>query len=225
MADEDEPDEWRPPKKIEDLYSGSSSGGPPIFALNAPTAGARNDDPVEKGEASFQLYSLATPNGQKIGILLEELGIDYDAHTINIGMGLQFSKGFVDINPNSKIPCGVDWSPADGKGPIRLFESGSMMLYLCDKLNRFIPADARARAECINWVMWQVRVVDREWPERQTAFGGSAVSRLIPFDALRTILPNVCLACRFHLRFSLSRASTSSHHGPLPRSILHTAGK
>ena len=152
----DEAPEWTPPKRIEELYSQGSSGSPAIFALNAPTAGARNEEPVERGEAPFQLYSLATPNGQKIGVLLEELGIDYDAHTINIGMGMQFSKGFVDINPNSKIPCGVDHAPSDGKGPVRLFESGAMMLYLCDKLGRFIPTDARGRAECINWVMWQV---------------------------------------------------------------------
>jgi GST-like protein len=97
---------WKPPPKVEELFS--RTDGNKFSGMNRPTAGARTDTPAQVGSAAFQLYSLATPNGQKIGILLEELGIDYDAWVVNIGAGDQFTKGFVDVNPNSKIPCGVD---------------------------------------------------------------------------------------------------------------------
>lgn len=146
--------EWSPPAKIESLYLTTS--GSLFGAINAPTAGARQKKEASVGKAPFQLYSLATPNGQKVGIMLEELGIEYDAWTVNIGKGQQFDSYFVEINPNSKIPCGVDQQPADGKGPINLFESGSMLLYLADKYQRFVPSDPRQRAECMNWVMWQM---------------------------------------------------------------------
>lgn len=146
--------EWNPPTKIEALYSATSKN---VFsAINAPTAGARRTQAAPEGKAPFQLYSLATPNGQKIGILLEELGLDYDAWIVNIAKGQQFDSYFVDVNPNSKIPCGVDREPQDGKGPLRLFESGSMLLYLADKHQKFVPKDARGRAECVNWLMWQM---------------------------------------------------------------------
>jgi len=145
---------WCPPQKIEDLFA--ATDGNNFSQINRPTAGARSPDPVPRGEAAFQLYSLATPNGQKIGILLEELGVDYDAFVVNIGKGEQFSQGFVAVNPNSKIPCGVDHAPGDAGAPVNLFESASMMLYLADKHARFIPSGARQRAECMNWLMWQM---------------------------------------------------------------------
>lgn len=148
MADKEEK-EWRPPSEITELYK--LTAGNVFAAINSPKSGARSPDAVPLGTASFQLYSLATPNGQKAGILLEELGIDYDAHTINIGRGMQFYKGFVAINPNSKIPAAVDLSLDK---PVNLFESGSIMLYLADKYNKFIPQDWETRAQCINWMNW-----------------------------------------------------------------------
>jgi len=144
---------WKPPAKIEELFA--STGGNQFAAINAPTAGPRVEQDLPVGSAPFQLYSLATPNGQKVGIILEELGIDYDAHSINIGKGDQFTSGFVGVNPNSKIPAAVD---RDGPGgsPINLFESGSIVLYLAEKYQRFIPSDPRLRAEVMNWVFWQM---------------------------------------------------------------------
>ena len=103
---ETEPTEWVPPDRIETIYEKSS--GNMFSAINRPSAGPRNDDPVPSGSSALQLYSLATPNGQKAGIILEELGLEYDAHVINIGAGVQFSRGFVEVNPNSKIPCLLD---------------------------------------------------------------------------------------------------------------------
>jgi len=144
--------EWQPPAKIEDLFA--KSAGNKWAAINSPTAGARTTKDVPVGPAPLQLYSLATPNGQKVGILLEELGVDYDAHVINIGTGDQFTSGFVAINPNSKIPALVD-KEAPG-GPLNLFESASIMVYLADKYNRFLPKDPRVRAECFNWIFWQM---------------------------------------------------------------------
>jgi len=144
---------WTPPAKIEDLYA--STAGNQFAAINAPTAGPRVEQDLPVGSAPFQLYSLATPNGQKVGIILEELGIEYDAHTINIGKGEQFTSGFVDVNPNSKIPAAVDRDGPDGK-PINLFESASIVLYLAEKYHRFIPTDPRLKAEVFNWVFWQM---------------------------------------------------------------------
>uniref|UniRef100_A0A6B2LER2 Glutathione S-transferase n=1 Tax=Arcella intermedia TaxID=1963864 RepID=A0A6B2LER2_9EUKA len=112
---------------------------------------------MPQGKASFQLYSLGTPNGIKAAIILEELGIDYDAHVINIMTGDQFTSGFVSVNPNSKIPAAVDKEVLNDKGePLKLFESGSIMLYLADKHKRFIPSDAAHRAEVLNWLFWQM---------------------------------------------------------------------
>ena len=93
---------FTPPDKIEELYAATEGNN--FAAINAPTAGAREEVPLPEGDAPFQLYSLATPNGWKVGILLEELGIPYDAHVFNIGSGQQFGSGFVSVNPNSKIP-------------------------------------------------------------------------------------------------------------------------
>ena len=94
-------------------------------------------------------------NGQKVGILLEEIGLPYDAHVIRIARLQQFTSGFVAINPNSKIPAAVDLEPVDGSRPVRLFESASIMLYLAEKYGKFIPSCPRKKAECMNWIMWQ----------------------------------------------------------------------
>ena len=149
---------WTPPKKVEELYEKVLANNR-FAAINRPTAGKRNEKELPVGDADIQLYSVSTPNGQKVGILLEELasaiGLKYDAHMTRIN-GNQFNKGFVNINPNSKIPCMVDRNPVGGGGDLNLFESGSMMIYLADKYNMFIPKDVRGRAECINWVMWQM---------------------------------------------------------------------
>lgn len=128
--------------------------------INMPTSGARETSELPVGEHALQLYSLGTPNGVKVTILLEELAeidpnFEYDAHLTRIN-GAQFGSGFVDINPNSKIPCMLD---TDGKKPVRLFESGSILLYLCDKYDKsgaFLPKAGAERAEVVNWVMWQM---------------------------------------------------------------------
>eukprot|EP00933_Yihiella_yeosuensis_P084439 TRINITY_DN9892_c4_g1_i1.p1 TRINITY_DN9892_c4_g1~~TRINITY_DN9892_c4_g1_i1.p1 ORF type:complete len:310 (-),score=50.48 TRINITY_DN9892_c4_g1_i1:301-1200(-) len=152
---------WTPPKHIEELYA--RTDGNQFQGINQPTAGPRYESELEVGPqgdpskaANLQLYSLATPNGWKVGILLEELGVPYDAHTINIGLGEQFSSGFVGANPNSKIPALID-KDGPGKKPIALMESGSIMLYLAEKYSpgRFLPLDARLRSECLQWVFWQ----------------------------------------------------------------------
>merc|ERR1712185_522687 len=125
--------------------------------MNRPTAGPRDETERECGDAAFQLYSLATPNGMKVGILLEELGVDYDAHVVNIGEGKQFSAGFVGAGPNSKIPSAIDHDGPGGE-PIALMESGAIMMYLCDKYPEkgFLPLDPRLRSECMQWVFWQM---------------------------------------------------------------------
>ena len=148
----EEENEWEPPATIESIYQRASS----MWGMNRPTSGERSETELEVGIASFQLYSLATPNGQKVGILLEELKVPYDAHVVNIGRLEQFTKGFVSVNPNSKIPAAMDLAPLDGGPPLRLFESCSIMLYLAEKCGRYIPKDPRKRAECINWIMWQM---------------------------------------------------------------------
>lgn len=127
--------------------------------LNQPTSGSRYEHKLPIGKHPLQLYSLATPNGQKVTILLEELltlghvGAEYDAWLIKIGEGQQFGSGFVEINPNSKIPALVDHSQ---NPPLRVFESGSILLYLAEKFKAFIPTDIAARTECLNWLFWQM---------------------------------------------------------------------
>ncbi|MEX7479567.1 glutathione-dependent disulfide-bond oxidoreductase, partial [Acinetobacter baumannii] len=124
-----------------------------------PTSGARYEHTLPVGKHPLQLYSLATPNGQKVTILLEELlalghkNAEYDAWLIKIGEGQQFGSGFVEINPNSKIPALVDHSQ---NPPLRVFESGSILLYLAEKFKAFIPTDIAARTECLNWLFWQM---------------------------------------------------------------------
>ena len=127
-------------------------------AINQPTAGARFDKELQKGKHDLQLYSLATPNGVKVTVLLEELIEaqlldDYDAWVINIMEQDKFGSDFVAINPNSKIPALMDYSVSP---PQRLFESGSILFYLAEKYNAFLPEDASARTECMNWLFWQM---------------------------------------------------------------------
>lgn len=159
-AEEDE-DEWVPPSSLKELLG--AADGNVFTGINSPTAGPRTGDPLPRGSAAFQLYSVATPNGQKTGILLEELGIDYDAFVISLG-GQQFSKGFYDVNPNSKIPAAVDNcnccntnnNNSKLQKEVPLFESGAIAVYLAEKYGRFLPKDAYKRAQCLNWTFWQV---------------------------------------------------------------------
>jgi GSH-dependent disulfide-bond oxidoreductase len=129
------------------------------FASNRPTAGATHEKVLPVGKHPLQLYSLATPNGQKVTIMLEELlalgheGAEYDAWLIRILDGDQFGSGFVEVNPNSKIPALLDRS---GTKPIRVFESGSIVLYLAQKFDALLPRDAAARTEAMNWLFWQM---------------------------------------------------------------------
>ena len=126
---------------------------------NRPTAGKRFDQNLPVGKAPFQLYSLGTPNGIKITILLEELkelgvvGVDYDLYEINIGEGDQFGSDFVEVNPNSKIPALVDQSQTPR---LEIFESASILLYLAEKFDQFIPTDIHGRTETLNWLFWQI---------------------------------------------------------------------
>lgn len=133
--------------------------GNAVTLLNRPVSGPTHDKELPVGHHPLQLYSLATPNGQKVTILLEELlaqghvGAEYDAWLINIRDGDQFGSGFVAVNPNSKIPALMDHS---GSQPIRVFESGAIMLYLAQKFAAFLPTDPSRRAECLSWLFWQM---------------------------------------------------------------------
>ncbi|MFK8043584.1 glutathione-dependent disulfide-bond oxidoreductase [Congregibacter sp.] len=147
--------QYEPPK----VWTWDTESGGKFASINRPIAGATHDKELPVGEHPFQLYSLATPNGVKVTVMLEELlqlGIseaEYDAWLINIQEGAQFSSGFVSVNPNSKIPAMVDQS---GDTPVRLFESGAMLLYLAEKFDAFLPKDLASRAECYSWLMWQM---------------------------------------------------------------------
>ena len=144
-----------PPK----VWEWEPGNGGKFANINRPVSGATHEQPLPKGEHDLQLYSLATPNGQKVTILLEELleaGVkeaDYDAYLINILEGEQFSSGFVEVNPNSKIPALLDNSTEPGT---RVFESGSILLYLAEKFGHFLPTTPAARTECLNWLFWQM---------------------------------------------------------------------
>ncbi|MCG9697685.1 glutathione-dependent disulfide-bond oxidoreductase [Shewanella sp. Isolate11] len=145
--------EYIPPK----VWTMDSENGGKWASINRPDSGARYERDLAHGEHPLQLHSLATPNGQKVTIMLEELlakGVstaEYDAYLINIGENDQFSSGFVAINPNSKIPALVDNS---GDTPIRVFESGAILLYLADKFGHFLPNDIAAKTETLNWLFW-----------------------------------------------------------------------
>ncbi len=148
-------EDYVPPK----VWTWDKSNGGAFAGVNRPTAGAQREAELPVGEHPFQLYSLGTPNGQKVTILLEELlelgitGAEYDAWLIKIFEGDQFGSGFVDVNPNSKIPAMVDRS---GPEPFRLFESGAMLVHLAEKFGHFLPASGPARAEVLSWLFWQV---------------------------------------------------------------------
>eukprot|EP01087_Luapelamoeba_hula_P020532 TRINITY_DN701_c0_g1_i1.p2 TRINITY_DN701_c0_g1~~TRINITY_DN701_c0_g1_i1.p2 ORF type:complete len:301 (+),score=52.36 TRINITY_DN701_c0_g1_i1:66-968(+) len=144
---------WTPPAHIEELFA--QAAGSQFASINAPTAGARTEKELPVGSAPLQLYSLGTPNGFKASIMLEELGVDYDAFVINIGSGDQFTSGFVEVNPNSKIPALVDKEGPGGKS-LNVFESGSIVLYLAEKHKRFLPEDFGLRTEVLNWTFWQM---------------------------------------------------------------------
>jgi len=153
MADSSD-NPWVPPAHIEELYS--KADGNRFASINRPTAGARHTSELPTGEAPIQLYSFRTPNGQKVSVILEELGLKYDAFPINIMKGDQFGSGFVDVNPNSKIPAIVDRDGPEGKS-VRVFESGSILLYLADKYGKFVPPQGTAaRVECVSWLMWNM---------------------------------------------------------------------
>ena len=156
MADETyTPPPYIPPK----VWTWDQPSGGQFANINRPVAGATHDKELPRGEHKYQLHSLATPNGQKATILFEELleaGVteaEYDAWLINIGEGDQFGSGFVGINPNSKIPALLDLT---GPDPIRVFESGAILLHLSEKYGMFIPTDAKGLAECLSWLMWQM---------------------------------------------------------------------
>jgi len=146
---------YTPPK----VWTWEAPSGGQFANINRPISGATHEKELPVGEHPLQLYSMATPNGVKATIMLEELlelghaGAEYDAWLIRIGEGDQFSSGFVDINPNSKIPALVDKS---GDTPIRVFESGSILLYLAEKFGAFLPTDTAAKTEVMNWLFWQM---------------------------------------------------------------------
>jgi GST-like protein len=141
------------------VWTWNKENGGHFASINRPIAGATHDKDLPVGAHPLQLYSLATPNGVKVTVMLEELlalgyaGAEYDAWLIRINDGDQFGSGFVAANPNSKIPALVDRS---GPAPIRVFESGSILLYLAEKFGAFLPTATAARAECLSWLFWQM---------------------------------------------------------------------
>ena len=146
---------YTPPK----VWKWNTEGGGAWASINRPVAGPTHDRQLPVGRHPLQLYSLATPNGVKVTVMLEELlalghaGAEYDAHLIKIGDGDQFGSGFVDVNPNSKISALMDHST---EKPTRVFESGAILLYLAEKFGAFLPADPAMRAECLSWLFWQM---------------------------------------------------------------------
>ena len=144
-----------PPK----VWTWKTESGGRFADINRPTAGAVQEKTLPVGEHPLQLYSVGTPNGVKVTVLLEELlalghkGAEYDAYLINIIAGDQFGSGFVDINPNSKIPALLDQSTSPGT---RVFESGAILVYLAEKFDAFLPTEPAARAECMSWLFWQM---------------------------------------------------------------------
>ena len=147
--------EYTPPK----VWTWDKANGGAFANINRPVSGATHEKELPVGKHPLQLYSLATPNGVKVTVMLEELlalghaGAEYDAWLIKIGDGDQFGSGFVAVNPNSKIPALMDRS---GPEPIRVFESGAILMYLAEKFGAFLPTEAAARAECLSWLFWQM---------------------------------------------------------------------
>src|SRR6266498_3487096 len=158
-----EPSTYEPPK----VWTWDKESGGRFAAINRPIAGPTHEKELPVGRHPFQLYSLATPNGVKVTVMFEELlaaghsGAEYDAWLIKID-GNQFGSGFVAVNPNSKIPALLDRS---GPTPIRVFESGAILVYLAEKFHEFLPTEASARAECLSWLFWQMgsAPVSRGW--------------------------------------------------------------
>jgi GST-like protein len=154
MTDQTDPSAYTPPK----VWSWNKDSGGRFAAINRPIAGPTHDKELPVGRHPLQLYSLATPNGVKATVMLEELlalghkGAEYDAWLIKID-GNQFGSGFVAVNPNSKIPALMDRS---GPKPIRVFESGAILLYLAEKFGSLLPTDTAKRAECLSWLFWQM---------------------------------------------------------------------
>ncbi len=149
-----DPTPYVPPK----VWTWDKENGGQFANINRPIAGSTHDAELQVGKHPFQLYSLATPNGQKVTILFEELlaaghNAEYDAWLIDIGKGDQFGSGFVGVNPNSKIPALMDHT---GPTPVRVFESGSILLHLAEKFGAFLPASGPARTEVMNWLFWQM---------------------------------------------------------------------
>ncbi len=147
--------EYVPPS----VWTWDKASGGKFANINRPISGATHDKDLPVGKHPFQLYSLATPNGVKVTVMLEELlaaghtGAEYDAWLIRINEGEQFGSGFVAVNPNSKIPALMDRS---GPVPFRVFESGAILLHLANKFNAFMPTDPIAKAECLSWLFWQM---------------------------------------------------------------------
>ena len=150
-----DPSSYVPPR----VWSWNKDAGGRFASINRPIAGPTHDKDLPVGRHPFQLYSLATPNGVKVTVMLEELlelghaGAEYDAWLINIMDGDQFGSGFVEVNPNSKIPALVDRS---GPEPVRVFESGAILMHLAEKFGAFLPTDPAKRAECLSWLFWQM---------------------------------------------------------------------
>jgi len=146
---------WTPPK----VWKWEAPSGGQFASINRPVAGATHEKALPEGRHPFQLYSLATPNGVKVTIMLEELlakgfsGAEYDAWPIRISDGEQFGSGFVGVNPNSKIPALIDRS---GPAPVRVFESGAILLHLAETFGAFLPESGKARAETLSWLFWQM---------------------------------------------------------------------
>lgn len=148
--------------EVPKVWTWDKGNGGAFASINRPIAGPTQDKVLPVGKHPLQLYSLATPNGVKVTILLEELlaaghtEAEYDAWPIRIGDGDQFGSGFVAANPNSKIPALMDHAPKGGGAPVRVFESASILLYLAEKFGAFLPSELRARTETFNWLFWQM---------------------------------------------------------------------
>ena len=146
---------WTPPA----IWTWNTASGGKFASINRPVAGATHERALPVGRHPLQLYSLGTPNGVKVTVMLEELlalghaGAEYDAWLVKIGDGEQFGSGFVEVNPNSKIPALLDRS---GPEPIRVFESGAILVHLAEKFGALLPAAPAARAECLSWLFWQM---------------------------------------------------------------------
>ena len=146
---------YEPPR----VWKWERENGGEFASINRPVSGATHEAELPRGNHPLQLHSLATPNGVKVTVMLEELlaaghsGAEYDAYVINIGSGDQFGSGFVEINPNSKIPALADYSLPE---PTRVFESGAILLYLAEKFGAFLPEDPPGRTECLSWLFWQM---------------------------------------------------------------------